>query len=110
MPSRSADCGWPILIFSHASSAAVPTTRRSPSAFTAAAPTDITTIQRSNRNSRGKAPLNHDVLFAHLRMRRELGGTTFVADFTALDDVDAIGEFGGKAQILLGQKHGRPGF
>ncbi len=50
------------------------------------------------------------ILFAHLRMRRELGGTTFVADFAALDDVDAIGEFGGKAHILLGQKHGSPGF
>ena len=32
-------------------------------------------------------------------MRRELAGTTLVADFAAFNDVDAIGELGGEAQI-----------
>ena len=41
-------------------------------------------------------------------MRREFGGTTLVADFAALDDVDAICELGSEAEILLSQEHGNP--
>ena len=43
-------------------------------------------------------------------MRREFVGTTLVANFAALDDVDAICELGSEAQILLSQEYGSPSF
>src|SRR5262249_55509394 len=97
-------------IFPNGSSAAGPTTRRLPRAFTAAVPKAITTIPPPSRNSPDKKALEHQGIFPHLRMLRQFARVTGVADFAALDDVDAIGELSGKAEILLGQEHGGPSF